>query len=172
MHDYLICIFSYYSSTNNSWSGLYSLKPSHGPTVTRSQFHLIQTCCWMHSKDISLVFQLDMIVQCFWRKLKLLDLMIWGSTPILSYVAALTLLITQWALLSHAPCVLMLFRLEWLRMEVAASHQPPAQLLMNLATFWTCIMMVNMSTILLLSLIHIWRCRRSTLCRSRWSPYH
>ena len=24
----------------------------------------------------------------------------------------------------------------------------------------------------LLSLIHIWRCRRSTLCRSRWSPYH
>ena len=25
---------------------------------------------------------------------------------------------------------------------------------------------------LLLSLIHIWRCRRSTLCRSRWSPYH
>ena len=26
--------------------------------------------------------------------------------------------------------------------------------------------------ILCLSLIHIWRCRRSTLCRSRWSPYH
>ena len=25
---------------------------------------------------------------------------------------------------------------------------------------------------LMLSLIHIWRCRRSTLCRSRWSPYH
>ena len=25
---------------------------------------------------------------------------------------------------------------------------------------------------LILSLIHIWRCRRSTLCRSRWSPYH
>ena len=24
----------------------------------------------------------------------------------------------------------------------------------------------------LLSLIHICRCRRSTLCRSRWSPYH
>ena len=23
-----------------------------------------------------------------------------------------------------------------------------------------------------LSLIHIWRCRRSTLCRSRWSPSH
>ena len=28
------------------------------------------------------------------------------------------------------------------------------------------------NTLLLLSLIHIWRCRRSTLCRSRWSPYH
>ena len=27
-------------------------------------------------------------------------------------------------------------------------------------------------TIVSLSLIHIWRCRRSTLCRSRWSPYH
>ena len=27
-------------------------------------------------------------------------------------------------------------------------------------------------TTLHLSLIHIWRCRRSTLCRSRWSPYH
>ena len=27
-------------------------------------------------------------------------------------------------------------------------------------------------TTLFLSLIHIWRCRRSTLCRSRWSPYH
>ena len=27
-------------------------------------------------------------------------------------------------------------------------------------------------TIMSLSLIHIWRCRRSTLCRSRWSPYH
>ena len=27
-------------------------------------------------------------------------------------------------------------------------------------------------TLSCLSLIHIWRCRRSTLCRSRWSPYH
>ena len=26
--------------------------------------------------------------------------------------------------------------------------------------------------VMALSLIHIWRCRRSTLCRSRWSPYH
>ena len=25
---------------------------------------------------------------------------------------------------------------------------------------------------LTLSLIHIWRCRRYSLCRSRWSPYH
>ena len=31
-------------------------------------------------------------------------------------------------------------------------------------THWT--------TVTDLSLIHIWRCRRSTLCRSRWSPYH
>ena len=27
-------------------------------------------------------------------------------------------------------------------------------------------------TALPLSLIHIWRCRRSYACRSRWSPYH
>ena len=30
----------------------------------------------------------------------------------------------------------------------------------------------NKETLIYLSLIHIWRCRRSTLCRSRWSPYH
>ena len=28
------------------------------------------------------------------------------------------------------------------------------------------------TVIIYLSLIHIWRCRRSTLCRFRWSPYH
>ena len=27
-------------------------------------------------------------------------------------------------------------------------------------------------TAIILSLIHIWRCRRSYACRSRWSPYH
>ena len=27
-------------------------------------------------------------------------------------------------------------------------------------------------TVVTLSLIHIWRCRRDVLCRSRWSPYH
>ena len=26
--------------------------------------------------------------------------------------------------------------------------------------------------VLILSLIHIWRCRRASMCRSRWSPYH
>ena len=31
---------------------------------------------------------------------------------------------------------------------------------------------VNILFYFCLSLIHIWRCRRSTLCRSRWSPYH
>ena len=30
----------------------------------------------------------------------------------------------------------------------------------------------RLCSLLNLSLIHIWRCRRSTLCRSRWSPYH
>ena len=27
-------------------------------------------------------------------------------------------------------------------------------------------------TLQILSLIHVWRCRRSYACRSRWSPYH
>ena len=31
---------------------------------------------------------------------------------------------------------------------------------------------IGSSAVSSLSLIHIWRCRRSTLCRSRWSPYH
>eukprot|EP00826_Nyctotherus_ovalis_P022867 TRINITY_DN17653_c0_g1_i3.p1 TRINITY_DN17653_c0_g1~~TRINITY_DN17653_c0_g1_i3.p1 ORF type:complete len:103 (+),score=20.96 TRINITY_DN17653_c0_g1_i3:673-981(+) len=30
----------------------------------------------------------------------------------------------------------------------------------------------RLSQILLLSLIHICRCRRYAVCRSRWSPYH
>ena len=30
----------------------------------------------------------------------------------------------------------------------------------------------DVSITLLLSLIHIWRCRRADTCRSRWSPYH
>ena len=39
-----------------------------------------------------------------------------------------------------------------------------------LISIWP-IMLINWAA-RLLSLIHIWRCRRSTLCRSRWSPYH
>ena len=35
-----------------------------------------------------------------------------------------------------------------------------------------CLRKALRSSIVRLSLIHIWRCRRSTLCRSRWSPYH
>ena len=32
--------------------------------------------------------------------------------------------------------------------------------------------MIGPGVVVNLSLIHICRCRRSTLCRSRWSPYH
>ena len=39
-----------------------------------------------------------------------------------------------------------------------------------------CCMPVGVSKVLvdgyMLSLIHIWRCRRASMCRSRWSPYH
>ena len=30
----------------------------------------------------------------------------------------------------------------------------------------------SLEDVIILSLIHIWRCRRYSLCRSRWSPYH
>ena len=30
----------------------------------------------------------------------------------------------------------------------------------------------NLASVCNLSLIHIWRCRRPRVCRSRWSPYH
>ena len=39
--------------------------------------------------------------------------------------------------------------------------------------FWTTISVWTFkSSIKTLSLIHIWRCRRPAMCRSRWSPYH
>ena len=37
---------------------------------------------------------------------------------------------------------------------------------------WHHPLVVREFTLYILSLIHIWRCRRSTLCRSRWLPYH
>ena len=43
----------------------------------------------------------------------------------------------------------------------------------GLASFaWRWVSNVTVVGLMTLSLIHIWRCRRSTLCRSRWSPYH
>ena len=48
-------------------------------------------------------------------------------------------------------------------------HPPPSLLP------WTCCGHSSHSavcTVHLLSLIHIWRCRRLLRCRSRWSPYH
>ena len=41
-----------------------------------------------------------------------------------------------------------------------------------LKCFYSHICCLGAITVCNLSLIHIWRCRRSTLCRSRWSPYH
>ena len=37
---------------------------------------------------------------------------------------------------------------------------------------FNCFVVLNPDYLLLLSLIHIWRCRRIERCRSRWSPYH
>ena len=39
--------------------------------------------------------------------------------------------------------------------------------------FWLCCFLTAYTCFLwILSLIHIWRCRRRLRCRSRWSPYH
>ena len=44
---------------------------------------------------------------------------------------------------------------------------------LNLQLFSSSILQLLIPSILLfLSLIHIWRCRRYAVCRSRWSPYH
>ena len=42
----------------------------------------------------------------------------------------------------------------------------------NTEAFWTYHTREEIHSALLLSLIHIWRCRRYAVCRSRWSPYH
>ena len=36
----------------------------------------------------------------------------------------------------------------------------------------TCVTLTYQYKMVELSLIHIWRCRRYAVCRSRWSPYH
>ena len=36
----------------------------------------------------------------------------------------------------------------------------------------SCRVVLQILIYIYLSLIHIWRCRRSYACRSRWSPYH
>eukprot|EP00826_Nyctotherus_ovalis_P063315 TRINITY_DN9275_c0_g2_i4.p1 TRINITY_DN9275_c0_g2~~TRINITY_DN9275_c0_g2_i4.p1 ORF type:complete len:247 (+),score=20.43 TRINITY_DN9275_c0_g2_i4:212-952(+) len=55
---------------------------------------------------------------------------------------------------------------NWANIYLAQYNKTPPQNLTNTQT-------VNyLSTTEYLSLIHICRCRRSTLCRSRWSPYH
>ena len=38
--------------------------------------------------------------------------------------------------------------------------------------FFLLLFFSQINTVLNLSLIHIWRCRRDPQCRSRWSPYH
>ena len=41
-----------------------------------------------------------------------------------------------------------------------------------LRLLWTVSYAIMLQIYIFLSLIHIWRCRRYSLCRSRWSPYH
>ena len=52
-------------------------------------------------------------------------------------------------------------------------------LLLGMLCMWRCCMMLLVKVVCgvcvcvcVLSLIHIWRCRRDPQCRSRWSPYH
>ena len=56
---------------------------------------------------------------------------------------------------------------------IPAIKSGPFLTVCNLCIWW-CRKVIHIPncSVLYLSLIHIWRCRRSTLCRSRWSPYH
>ena len=42
----------------------------------------------------------------------------------------------------------------------------------NKGMIWQFVLECSLTLCWLLSLIHIWRCRRYAVCRSRWSPYH
>ena len=93
-----------------------------------------------------------------------------------------------------------LLNCEWVKAKAKCHHHPP-RLLQHLhlprhhrwafhcspwkvkratGTFWRAtfhfviciIVIIIITTPTILSLIHIWRCRRYSLCRSRWSPYH
>ena len=53
------------------------------------------------------------------------------------------------------------------------SHVICQMVMLILGTCWaTFVFMCKLKSEYLLSLIHIWRCRRRLRCRSRWSPYH
>ena len=63
-------------------------------------------------------------------------------------------------------------------LQVGAEEKPPprwcltSSLLRNGNSSFLLSMFLRNPVFQSLSLIHIWRCRRSYACRSRWSPYH
>ena len=76
------------------------------------------------------------------------------------------------------------FRIKFSRMGILCTNQsdgmcpkiyftlPPATTRKYMLTKNYSLNEVNLYSMLGLSLIHIWRCRRRLRCRSRWSPYH
>ena len=86
---------------------------------------------------------------------------------------------SNWCLVVALVCLLMTSSFQTSITIVEVSCEPDkspffstTQLDVGLATSTLTKHLFRMITDLNLSLIHIWRCRRSTLCRSRWSPYH
>ena len=60
------------------------------------------------------------------------------------------------------------FRRFWMRYS-----EPTTRAFLNFPPVLEVFGQLQTSLVVLeLSLIHIWRCRRYSLCRSRWSPYH
>ena len=59
---------------------------------------------------------------------------------------------------------------QFLHKRKKSSYNAPNHFLVKILFFWGGGTAPSQDPSL--SLIHIWRCRRSTLCRSRWSPYH
>ena len=76
---------------------------------------------------------------------------------------------TQVKHLNHAKCFTKLSNVRWRAIYslMCVSYTSTSQTAPQ--TLWLC---WHLQVAHVLSLIHIWRCRRSTLCRSRWSPYH
>ena len=118
--------------------------PSFCLSVCLCEQHYVWSCEWIEKR-------------WSWNKNKRIRCWEWSVTVLL-HVCVLVRLLVMTAIsytcdITRQPSVDSSLKITDRSFRYAAPH------------LWT-------SILLLLSLIHIWRCRRSYACRSRWSPYH